>query len=217
MDDVLKNGYHEPLLDYNNADWFVDEIINLEKKMAFFFGNTNKDIIMTETKEEDCENNIICRICEKENISDKIKDYCHLTGKDKGPALNTCNINVTQKQSNFIPFIFHNFSNDDCRPLYKKLIDKKNDKVKFDILPKKNEEYISVTYGCIRFIDNYQILSSRLDSLVKTIVDNSHKTFENLKKEFVDNDEILNIVNEIGEENRTFEILKRIIQIKMKN
>ena len=38
-----------------------------------------------------------------------------------------------------------------------------------------------------------------MDSLVKTLVDNSHKTLENLKKEIVDNDEILNIVNKIEE------------------
>ena len=31
----------------------------------------------------------------------------------------------------------------------KTIIDKKNDEVKFDIIPKTNEEYISVTYGCI--------------------------------------------------------------------
>ena len=40
----------------------------------------------------------------------------------------------------------------------------KNDKVKVDILPETNEEYISVTYGCIGFIDSYQFLSSSLDS-----------------------------------------------------
>ena len=39
---------------------------------------------------------------------------------------------------------------------FKKLADKKNDKVKFDIIPKANEEYISVTYCCIRFIDSYR-------------------------------------------------------------
>ena len=62
------------------------------------------------------------------------------------------------------------------------------DKADFDIIPKTNEEYISVTYGCIRFIDSYRFLSSGLDSLVKTLVDNSHKTLTNLKKEIVDND-----------------------------
>ena len=49
-------------------------------------------------------------------------------------------------------------------------------------IPKKKEDYISVTYGCIRFRDSYRFLSSSLDSLVKTLVDNSHKTLQNLKK-----------------------------------
>ena len=64
---------------------------------------------------------------------------------------------------------------------FKKLVDKKNDKVKFDIIPKSNEEYISVTYGCIRFTDSYRFLSDSLDKLVKNLdVDD----FQILKKEF---------------------------------
>ena len=78
------------------------------------------------------------------------------------------------------------------------MIDKKN-KVKFDIIPKTNDEYISVTYACIRFIDSYRFLSSGLDSLVKTLVDNSKKTLKNLKKETVGSDEIMDIVNRIEE------------------
>ena len=92
---------------------------------------------------------------------------------------------------------------------FKKLVDKKNDKVKFDIIPKTNEEYISVTYGCIRFIDSYRFLSSGLDSLVKTLVDNSNKTLKDLKEEIVDNDYILNIVTDIGEYNKIIKDLKK--------
>ena len=91
---------------------------------------------------------------------------------------------------------------------FKKLVDKKNDKVKFDIIPKTNEEYISVTYGCIRFIDSYRFRSSSLDSLVKTKVDNTNKTLKNLKEEIVDNDEILKIVNKIVEDDKTIKYLK---------
>ena len=151
---------------------------------------------MTE-KDEDYKNNNNCRFCEKNIESDKVRDHCHLNGKYRGPAHNTCNIIVTQKQSNFIPFIFHNFSNYDCHMFFKKMVDKKKDKIDFKITPKTNEEYISVTYGCIRFIDRYRFLSSGLDSLAKTLVDNSHKTLEEFGEEIVGNDEILNIVNEI--------------------
>ena len=218
LEDVLKSDYYKSPLGYDNVDWFVDEIIKLENKMAFYFKNTNKDIVMTDNDEEDYRNNNICRFCEKEIISDKVRDHCHLTGKYRGPSHTKCNINVSQKQSNFIPFIFHNFSNYDCHMFFKKLVDKKNDndKVKFDIIPKTNEEYISVTYGCFRFIDSYRFLSSGLDSLVQTLVDKSNKTLKNLKEEVVDNDEILNIINEIIEDDKTIKDLKKTIQIKLK-
>ena len=66
-----------------------------------------------------------------------------------------------------------------------------------------------MTYGCIKFTDSYRFLSSGLDSLVKTLVDSSHKTLKNLKEEIVVNDEILNIVNEIVEDDRTIIDLKK--------
>ena len=76
-------------------------------------------------------------------------------------------------------------------------------------MPKTNEEYMSVTYGCIRLIDSYRFLSSSLDSFVKIPVDNNHKTLKKKKKEIVDNDVTLNIVNEIVEEDKTIKDLKK--------
>ena len=209
MEVVLKSGYYRSLLAYSNVGWFLDEIINLEKKMAFDFKSTNKNIIMTEENEQDFKKNNKCRSCEKNIDSDKVRDPCRLTGKYRGPALNTCIINVTQHQSNIIPFIFHNFGNYDCHMFFKKLIDKKNDKVKFDVIPTTNEGYLSVTRGCIRFFDSSRFLSSSLDSLVKTLVDNSHKTMKNLQEEFVDKNEILYFVKEIEEEDRTIKGLRK--------
>ena len=175
---------------------------------------------MREEDGEDYINNNICRLCEKNFECDKVRDHCHLTGEYRGPAHNKCNINVFQDQSIFIPFIFHNLSNYDCHIFFKKLVDKKIDKVKFDKIPKTNGEYISVTYGCIRFIDSYRFLSCGLDSLVKTLVDYSNKTLKNLKKELVGGDEKLNIVNKIDknypeeienleEDDRTIKNLKK--------
>ena len=93
--------------------------------------------------------------------------------------------------------------------VFKKLVHLKYDKVRFDIVPKTNEGYNFVTYGCIRFIDSYRFLSSSLDSIFKTLVDSSNETLKNLKNETVDNDEILNIVNEIIEGDKTIEKLKK--------
>ena len=209
LEDVLKSEFYKSPLGYNNVDWFVDEVIKLENKMAFFFKNTKKDIVMTDKDEEDYRNDNVCRFCEKFIKTDKVKDHCHLTGKYRGPAHSKCNINVTQKQNNFIPFIFHNFSNYDCHMFCKTLVDKKKDKVDFEIITKTSDEYISVTYGCIRFIDSYRFLSSGLDNLVITLVDNSNKKLRNLKKETVAIDEILDIVNKIVEHDRTIKDLKK--------
>ena len=188
LNDVLKSGYYESPLGYNNIDWFVKEVIKLENKMAFYFKNTKKDIFMKQ-EDEDFKNNNICRFCEKKILSDKVRDHCLLTGKYTGPAHNICNINVKQKDSNFIPFAFHNFSNYDCHMFLKRLVDLKKNKVKFKIIPKTNEEYITVKYGCIRFIDSYRFLSEILEKSVKNLDEDDFKI---LKNEFPDKWHYLN-------------------------
>ena len=120
LEDVLKSDYQKSLLVYNNVVWFADEVIKLENKRAFYFKNTNKDIVLTEEDEESFEKNIICRFCEKEIRDDKTRDHCHLTGKNRGPAHSKCKINLTQEQSIFIPFLFHNFSIYACNMFFKK-------------------------------------------------------------------------------------------------
>ena len=152
---------------------------------------------MTEKDEKFFKNSNICRFCEKNIESDKVRDLCHLTGKYRQPAHTISNSNVKQKDSIFIPFIFHSFSNYDCHLFFKKLVDKKKDKVKFKYIHKTNEEYISVNNGCIRFVDSYRFSSNSLNSLVKTLVDNSHETLNDFEEEIVDNEELLNFVNEI--------------------
>ena len=62
---VLQSGYFISPLGYENVDWFVNEVIKLKNKMAFYFKNTKKDIIMTKEDEEDYKNNISCRFYEK--------------------------------------------------------------------------------------------------------------------------------------------------------
>ena len=57
------------------------------------------------------------------------------------------------------------------------------------MIPKTNEEYIAVKYGCIRFNYSYRFLSESLNNLVKNLhVDD----FIILKKEFPDKWQYLN-------------------------
>ena len=87
LNDILQSGYYNSPLDYNNVDWFVNEVIKLENKMNFYFKNTKKDIIMTQEDEEHYKNNNICWFCEQEILHNtKVRDHCPLTGKYRGPA-----------------------------------------------------------------------------------------------------------------------------------
>ena len=65
----------------------------------------------------------------------------------------------------------------------KKLVGRKNDEVEFEVIPKTNEDYISVTFGFIRFIDSHRFLSMSLDGLVRN---SNEEDFEMLKKESLD-------------------------------
>ena len=167
----------------------MNDVLKLKIKMVFYFKNTKKDIIMTQENKEGFDNKINCQFCGKELVCDKVRDHCHLTGKYRGPAHSICNTNVIQQQSKIIAFIFHNFGFYGCHMFLKRLVDLKNNKVKFKIIPKTNEKYISVSYGCIRFIDSYRILSSSLDNLVKILDEDD---FKMLKEVFLDKGHYLN-------------------------
>ena len=84
--------------------------------------------------------------------------------------------------------MFHNFSIYDCHLLFKKLVDKRKKTLKFDNIRNTTEEYISVTYGLIKFIDSCPFLSLGLGETVKTL---DSDLFNNLKKKFPDKMEYL--------------------------
>ena len=90
--------------------------------MVFCFENTKKDIIMTQEEKAAFDTIFVCRFCEKEVISDTVRNHGYLTGKNRGPAHRKCEINISQKQRTFIPFVFHIFSKYDCHLLLKKLV-----------------------------------------------------------------------------------------------
>ena len=92
-------------------------------------------------------------------------DHCHITGKFRGPACNTCNLKF--KTPRFLPVFFHNLTNYDLHLFIRELgVDKKDMK----IIPQTEEKYISLTKSLggkikIRFLDSFRFMASSLDSL----------------------------------------------------
>ena len=84
---------------------------------------------MTQEDEERYRAKNNCRFCKK---TDRIRDPCHLTCKYRGPAHNKCNINVTQKQT-FLFQLSFTVLRTMIAIFFDKLVDKKIDKVKFDL------------------------------------------------------------------------------------
>ena len=162
INDVLRIGYFSSGLGYENVDWFVDQVINLDNQMNFYFKNTKQDFILTGEEEESFKNFKNCRFREESMYFYKISYDFQLTGKYGGLFHQIWNINITQKQSKFTPIVSHNFSSYDFHLFFKKLKGKRKNEVKLDIIPKTNEEYISVTVGSVRFIDSCRFLPSSM-------------------------------------------------------
>src|SRR5436190_7373465 len=68
-------------------------------------------LTMTEADQIVFDNATICHICKGPLDEKKVKDHDHSTGKFRGAAHNSCNLNY--QVSNKIPVIFHNLKNYD--------------------------------------------------------------------------------------------------------
>ena len=68
----------------------------------------NKSLVMSSEDKRRFQSSNICWICDKFfNVGDdKVRGYCHVTGKHKGSAHWSCNIQL--KLIKNVPVIFHN-------------------------------------------------------------------------------------------------------------
>ena len=96
---------------------------------------------MSAEQNEEFERSNICWICAKLiDIDEKVRDYCHITGKYRGAANWSSNINL--KISKKVPMIFHNLRGYDSHLIFKEL-SKFNCKI--SVIPNGLEKYMNFT------------------------------------------------------------------------
>ena len=137
----------------------------------------------------------VCSLCEKELCTDKnnkkeykrmckVRDHCHFTGKYRGAAHSSCNLQY--KVPKVIPVVFHNGSACDNNFIIRQLAKDYNGY--FSCIGENTEKYISFSITIIkehgnkdknkkpdaytlRFIDSYRHMQSSLAKLVDNLVE----------------------------------------------
>ena len=91
-------------------------------------------------EEEQFQSSNTCWICEKliDDDDEKVRDQCHITGKVRGTAHWSCNLNL--QLTNKVPVIFHNLRGYDSHLIFCEL--NKFD-VKIDVIPNRLEKYMA--------------------------------------------------------------------------
>ena len=100
----------------------------------------NKNWIMSEREEHLFQKRNSCWICKKliDNDEEKVRDHCHITGKFRGAAHKSCNLNF--KLTKKVPVIFHNLRDYDSHLIFNE-VDKFD--VKMKVIPNGLEKYMA--------------------------------------------------------------------------
>ena len=133
----------------------------------------NKNLIMSAEEEEQCKSSNTCWICKKliDDDDEKVRDHCHVTGKFRGAAHWSCNINLQLTKK--VPVIFHNLRGYDSHLIFNEL-DKFDVKIK--VIPNGLEKYMAFFLNKnLVFIDSMQFMNSSLEKLVKNLSDDDFK------------------------------------------
>ena len=121
----IDNKFTKPTIIYrseNAAYEFIKAILEeyeyCKKIMEEYF---NKNLIMTEEEEDLFQKSNNCWICKKfiNNDEKKVRNHCHVTGKFRGAAHESCNLNfqLTKK----VPVIFDNLKSYDSHLIFNEL------------------------------------------------------------------------------------------------
>ena len=120
---------------------------------------------MNQEEEENFRSSNICWICEKLIDDEKVRDHCQITGKYRGAAHWSCNVNHKLTKNVFI--IFHNLKGYDSH-LIMNVINEFG--VNVSVIPNALEIYMAfIIKENLVFIGSKQFINSSLENLVLNI------------------------------------------------
>ena len=148
----------------------------------------NKPLKMTNEDEESFQKATHCHICEKKYRVDDVpvRDHCHITGKYRGSAHQTCNLKLQISAEKIkIPVVFHNLKGYDSHFIINELgeLIKKGEEISIKVIAQNAEKYMAFYIGKLSFIDSFQFMNFSLDKLASNLED---EDFIYTKKCFTD-------------------------------
>ena len=133
--------YEPQLVSYTGEDAAQKFVEMFEEDIKIITNIPKKKMIFNIQEQIQYEKETECWICnEKFDGDDKVRDHCHFTGRYRGAAHNSCNLNY--KKPNFTPVAFHNLSGYDSHLFVKNLGFSQGN---IDCIPNNEEKYISFT------------------------------------------------------------------------
>ena len=164
---------------------FFDSLIEEEKRI--------RDILSKRVPLLDCEEAETalgleenCYVCDKKLNNDRVRDHCHLTGKFRGIAHNSCNLKLRwSKRKPFskygfrIPVFFHNLRGYDAHILIQEF--GRHKKRRLSCIANNSERFITLSTGILSFVDSFQFMPSSLEKLVQNLANDSAEKFKHLQ------------------------------------
>ena len=170
----VDDNYHKDVVLYREKDAVFKFIKSIFKEYGCcrkVMKHFNKKLVMSPKQNEEFERSNICLICDRLIDDNKVRDHCHITGKYRGAAHWSCNLNL--KINKKVSVIFNNLKRYDSHLIFKEL--SKFD-CKISVIPNGLEKYMSFTLNNnIVFIDSMLFMNSSLDKLVKNLTDKDFK------------------------------------------
>ncbi len=166
----------------DSAEWFLNELLKIEKLYLNYIFD-EKRLIMTEEDKRAFDEAKECYIC-KEAFGDnciKVRDHDHLTGKFRGAAHQKCNLQLRSEYK--IPVFFHNFRGYDSHLI--SIVMNKFKWREIKVIGQGMEKYLTLNFGKnICFKDSLQFMCCSLDQLTKNLAQGGLENFVHTRKEF---------------------------------